>query len=99
MNQSEAIRAIIAGRVSAVNQSALTASKNAEIVNVYTYAVTLATIDTKQKIARLNVRRYSATSSKHRGVVRRALENAGYTIETYEGESRWGGACDISRWY
>ena len=38
------------------------------------------------KVARLNIRKYSRTTSKLQSLLRYALERNGYTIEEYNGE-------------
>ena len=83
MTNQEILKEFAAGnkRYNAVNHIGYTDNK------LWNYSTVLATVDRETKTADLNTRKYSATTSKIQGMLRRELENAGYTIREIIGET------------
>lgn len=52
---------------------------------LYSYSTVVCVIDRNAKKAKVNVRKYSRTTSKHVSHLRYVLEKSGYEIEDYEG--------------
>ena len=53
---------------------------------LYNYSTIICTIDRENKKARLNIKKYSSTTSRVQSMVKGALRQKGYMIEEYEGE-------------
>ena len=53
---------------------------------LYNYSTVICTIDRDNKTARLNVKKYSSTTSRIQSMVKGALRKANYTITEYVGE-------------
>ena len=53
---------------------------------LYNYSTVICTIDRENKKARVNVKKYSVTTSRIQSMVRGALKQKGYEIEDYVGE-------------
>ena len=53
---------------------------------LYNYSTVICTIDRDNKTARLNVKKYSSTTSRIQSMVKGALRKANYEITEYVGE-------------
>ena len=53
---------------------------------LYNYSTVICTIDRGNKRARLNIKKYSSTTSRIQSMVKGALRQAGYEITEYVGE-------------
>lgn len=53
------------------------------------YSTVICEIDRVNKTARVNVRKYSATTSRLQSRLLAALQSAGYAIEEYEGSAAY----------
>lgn len=82
MTNTEIIREFIAGtkQYNAVNHIGYTENK------LWNYSTVLLEIDRKAKKAKLNSKRYSATTSRIQAEIERQLSAALYEIEKYTGE-------------
>ena len=54
--------------------------------DLYNYSTLMCTVNREAKTAKFNTRKYSRTTSKIQGMIRRLLEGRGYSIEEYNGE-------------
>ena len=53
---------------------------------LWNYSTVICEVDRPRKIARVNTRKYSATTSKIQGMLKRELASAGYKVEEYSGQ-------------
>ena len=83
MTNKEIIKEFATGnkRYNAVNHIGYTDNK------LWNYSTVLATVNREEKTADLNTRKYSATTSKIQGMLKRELENAGYVINEIIGDT------------
>ena len=83
MKNIDVIKEFVAGNKThnAVNHIGFTNNK------IWNYSTVLAEVNREEKTANLNVRKYSATTSRIQGMLRAELTRAGYMINEIVGET------------